>query len=212
MSEIKENIAQNIVRLRIENKMTQPELASRLNYSDKSISKWENGIATPPIDVLKELADIFNVSLDYLVCNTDDSSYDATYSAKEYRTNKVIITLLAVSLVWMIATFLYVYTSIFADKNLWILFVYAFPLSLIVLLVFNLLWGKKKFTFIIISVLIWGIITSCYLSLLNALNQGLWAIFILGAPMQIVTVLWSQLKTKKSKPKRKTNLNKKEKE
>ncbi len=43
MSKIKENIANNIAELRKLHKMTQQDLAERLNYKDKAISKWERG-------------------------------------------------------------------------------------------------------------------------------------------------------------------------
>ena len=103
MDNVKENIAKNIARLRTENNMTQPELAKKLNYTDKSVSKWEHGIATPPIDVLKEIADIFGVTVDDMLRDMSDEEYDKIYTAKENKPNKIIITLLAVSLVWLIA-------------------------------------------------------------------------------------------------------------
>ena len=39
--EIKQNIANNIIALRKKNKWTQAELADKINYSDKAVSKWE---------------------------------------------------------------------------------------------------------------------------------------------------------------------------
>lgn len=67
MADIKNNIAKNITELRILNNMTQMELAEKLNYSDKTISKWERGDSSPDISVLVEIADMFGVTLDYLV-------------------------------------------------------------------------------------------------------------------------------------------------
>ena len=67
MDDIKSIVAKNITELRILNNMTQLELAEKLNYSDKAISKWERGESTPDISVLVMIADIFGVSLDYLV-------------------------------------------------------------------------------------------------------------------------------------------------
>ena len=91
MDNVKENIAKNIARLRTENNMTQPELAKKLNYTDKSVSKWEHGIATPPIDVLKEIADIFGVTVDDMLRDMSDEEYDKIYTAKENKPNKIII-------------------------------------------------------------------------------------------------------------------------
>ena len=192
MNDIKDNIAKNISRLRTERNMTQPELAKRLNYSDKSVSKWENGISTPPIDVLKEIADIFEVTLDDLVRDPDAGEYDRIYTARENKPNKIVITLLAIILVWLIVIVMYVYGSVLADENYWQLFVYAVPVSAVVALVFNCLWGKRSYTFILVSVIIWSALASLYLSFLE---YNPWMIFIVGVPVQIATILWSQLKS-----------------
>ena len=195
MNNVKEMLSQNLVKLRLESKMTQNEVAEKLNYTDKSVSKWERGEATPPIDVLKDLADLYSVSLDYLVSDTENGSYDRRYTSRANNANKVIIMLLAVSLVWIVATVLFAYGIIFAEQSFWTLFVGAVPFTLIVLLVFNGIWGKRKYTFILISMLIWTIITTIYLVFLIApSNYNLWAIFIIGVPLQIATILWSQLK------------------
>ena len=60
-------IAKNITALRQNRKMTQAELAEKLNYSDKAVSKWERGESVPDVLVLKSIADMFGVSLDYLL-------------------------------------------------------------------------------------------------------------------------------------------------
>lgn len=195
MNNVKEMLPKNLVKLRSESKMTQSEVAEKLNYTDKSVSKWERGEAIPPIDVLKDLADLYGVSLDYLVGNTENGSYDRRYTSKANNTNKVVIMLLAVSLVWIVATVLYAYGIIFAQSSFWTLFVGAVPLTTVVLIVFNGIWGKRKFTFILISVLIWSLITTIYLVFLTTPSRyNLWAIFIIGIPLQVATILWSQLK------------------
>lgn len=195
MNNVKEMLPKNLVKLRSESKMTQSEVAEKLNYTDKSVSKWERGEAIPPIDVLKDLADLYGVSLDYLIGNTENGSYDRRYTSKANNTNKVVIMLLAVSLVWIVATVLYAYGIIFAQSSFWTLFVGAVPLTTVVLIVFNGIWGKRKFTFILISVLIWSLITTIYLVFLTTPSRyNLWAIFIIGIPLQVATILWSQLK------------------
>ena len=55
--DIKENLAQNLTRLRKAEGLTQAELATKLNYSDKAVSKWERGESVPDLYVLKQLAD-----------------------------------------------------------------------------------------------------------------------------------------------------------
>lgn len=197
MSEIRNNIAENLYRLRLESNLTQSELAQKLNYTDKSVSKWENGDATPPIDTLKELADLYGVTLDYLTSKDPHDNISNNYSSKENNTNKIIITILAVSIVWLIATVCYVYSYILANVSIWKIFIYAVPVSLIILLVFNGIWGKRKYIFIICSLLIWSILASFYIMFLD---KSPWALFIIGVPLQVGTILWANLK-----PNRKIN-------
>ena len=201
MKELREIIGKNLTTLRLEFKMTQAELAEKLNYTDKSVSKWENGDAMPPVDTLKSLADLYGVTLDYLVTeNPDEGFRDNIYSTKENNVNKLIITLLATSLVWLIATILYVYAFSLGGFSFWQVFIFATPVTAIVLIVFNGIWGKRIFTFILISVLVWTSLLSIYVFFLD---NHLWAIFIIGVPLQIATVLWMQLK-----PRRKHKRNK----
>ncbi len=67
MQDLKPIIAKNIAELRKAASMTQIELATRLNYSDKAVSKWERGESIPDVGVLKEIADLFEVRVDYLL-------------------------------------------------------------------------------------------------------------------------------------------------
>ncbi len=57
--------------LRIEKRLTQPQLAKILNVSNGIISGWENGIYEPKISYLKEIADYFGVCADYLIGRQD---------------------------------------------------------------------------------------------------------------------------------------------
>ena len=64
---MKERIGDRIKGLRKSNHLTQFQLAETLFVSDKTISKWEQNKSEPDIDLLIEIANIFNVSLDYLL-------------------------------------------------------------------------------------------------------------------------------------------------
>lgn len=196
MNSIKDSLAKNITTLRIKNKMTQMELANKLNYTDKSVSKWEHGDSTPPIEVIKEIADLFGVTVDFLISEGNDESYDKIYVGKTNFANKIIITCLAVLIVWLLATMVFFYSTYFSLGKAWLVFIYALPLSFIVLIVFNGIWGKRKYTFILISFLIWTVLTTLFLQVSGG---KMWAIFLLGAPLQIATILWSQLKPRKRK-------------
>lgn len=193
MENIKDIIAQNLTYLRNKNNMTQLELAEKLNYTDKSVSKWERGETTPPIDVLKSLAELYGISLDTL-CSENPNFDTEKQVQNKISTNKLLVTFLSVSVVWLLATLLFVSSSMFNMTRPWILFVCAVPISSIVLLVFNCIWGKRLYTFFIVSILIWSILASVYLLLLE---YNFWLIFIIGIPLQVAVVLWSQFKVNK---------------
>ena len=61
------NVGKTIARLRHNCGMTQTDLAERLGVSNKAVSKWENGQGYPDITLLPMLAEIFCVSIDYLI-------------------------------------------------------------------------------------------------------------------------------------------------
>ena len=64
-------IGEKIRTLRLQQKMTQEQLADRLGVSYQSISRWENGITYPDIEFLPSIANYFSVSLDFLMGQDD---------------------------------------------------------------------------------------------------------------------------------------------
>jgi phosphoglucosamine mutase len=60
-------IAEKITHLRISNNISQEKLASLLDVSRQSISKWESGESMPQIDKILELCDLFKVTTDELL-------------------------------------------------------------------------------------------------------------------------------------------------
>ena len=61
-----------IKKLRIDNKLTQKQMAQILNIREASFQRFEYGTGRPSLDSLLIIADYFNVSLDYLVGRTDN--------------------------------------------------------------------------------------------------------------------------------------------
>ncbi len=195
MEEVRKIIGKNISILRKNKKLTQLELAEALNYSDKAISKWECGDSLPDIEILVEVAQFFGVSLDYLVTAEHDKSQENMIKQpKRYTHNKIMITCLGVIAVWMIATILYICLDRVGLANYaWTPFIHAIPASFIVLLVFNCVWGKKTLRFVYISLLAWTLLLSIYIIFLS---YNFWMIFIIGIPVQIAILLWSQIRKK----------------
>ncbi|MBR3972850.1 MAG: helix-turn-helix transcriptional regulator [Oscillospiraceae bacterium] len=60
------NLGENIYRLRTEKNMSQGSLADALGVSRQSVSKWENNSATPELDKLIKMSELFSVTLDEL--------------------------------------------------------------------------------------------------------------------------------------------------
>lgn len=65
-----------ITNLRKEKNWSQTDLANKSNVSREMISKYERGIAIPSVDAAKKIANAFNVSLDYLVGEGVNSTFD----------------------------------------------------------------------------------------------------------------------------------------
>jgi len=62
-----ETLGKKISKYRKLKQMTQEDLAIKLNVSAQAVSKWENDLSIPDLPLLIELADIFNVSMDELL-------------------------------------------------------------------------------------------------------------------------------------------------
>ena len=201
MKDLKETVAEKLVFLRRENKLTQAELAEKLNYSDKSVSKWERGEALPDVEVLVKISRLFNVSLDYLV-NENSAAASVSTPVKSLRRNHLIIASISVWTVWVIATLIFVFCQIGAGVSPWTVFVWAVPASCIVAIVFNGIWGKHWAIFLLCSLLVWSIILACYLQFLK---YNLWQMFIVGVPPQVIIILWSRLKRSPASKKQKEN-------
>lgn len=199
MEDLKSVIAKNIVALRQGAKLTQSELAERLNYSDKAISKWERAESLPDITVLKAIADLFAVPLDYLVREENDVPAAASEQVNGKHNHRVITTL-SVLIVWFVATLAFVLMDMIAPslKMRYIVFVYALPLSMIVWLVMNSVWFNVRKNYLIISLMMWTGLLSVILTL-HCFNIGSWQLLLLGIPGQIAIWLWSKLKYRKEK-------------
>ena len=199
MEDIKTIIAQNIANLRRESGMTQIELADKLNYSDKAISKWERGESVPDVTVLKAIADLFGVTVDYLISSEHAESARTKENADpekalQRKRKHAMITSMSIILVWVIATILFIVLDVaLKDTHVHLLaFAYAVPVSCIVWVVFNSLWHNKRWNYAIISLMVWTLLACVHLSVLAG-GVNLWQIYLLGIPGQIIIFLWSKM-------------------
>ncbi len=195
MKDIKSIVAENITELRIRNNLTQMELAEKLNYSDKTISKWERAESSPDISVLVEIASLFGVSLDCLVSAEEITEADVKKPIETPKYSRRVISYISETVVWIVATLAFIITSLIIGRMefQWLYFVYALPVMLIVKLVLNTLWFNPRRNYLIISAFVWSVLLSIHATFLYfKMNVAL--IYLLGVVAQIVIVMWSFLK------------------
>lgn len=184
---LKERLSNNLKRYRKENNLTQQQLAEKLNYSDKSISKWERKEGIPDIIILSRLADLYNISLnDFL---TDDLKQ--IKKANNRKRNR-IISLISFVGIWFVAVVIYVVFSLLGldTLSLWKIFIYALPVSMVVLIVLSQIWGTKLQKFLSISIFIWSFVLALFFGFSNV---KLWLLFVAAVPIQVIVILWSKL-------------------
>ena len=200
MEDIKSNVAKNITELRILNNMTQMELGERLNYSDKTISKWERVESSPDLSALVEMADLFGVTLDYLVKSENIEEAVVERKTKEASFNRRAVSYIAEGGGWIVAIFAFIVTTLITNQMTfqWLYFVYALPVVLIVKLIFNSIWFNPRHNYLIISALMWSIFVAIHITFLYfKVNVSL--IYLLGVAGQIVIILCSYINKPKIK-------------
>ncbi|MBE6965702.1 MAG: helix-turn-helix transcriptional regulator [Ruminococcaceae bacterium] len=199
MDDLRLIIAKNISELRRTAEMTQFELAERLNYSDKAVSKWERGESVPDIAVLKNIADIFSVTVDYLLEEEHTKKRFDKPQNKIRLANRGFITGMSITLVWLIALLVFVTGDMFREQLLgyhWLIFLWAVPVTFIVWLVLNSVWFNKRRNFLIISFLMWTSLAAIHVSLIVLFDINVRFIYLLGIPGQIIILFWSFIRSK----------------
>lgn len=74
------DIGKRIKALRVENSMTQKQLAEKLGLTPKMISFYEQGERIPPLDIVEKLVNIFSQSSDYIIGITSAQKNSTTDS------------------------------------------------------------------------------------------------------------------------------------
>lgn len=200
MEDIKNIVAENISSLRQMHNMTQMELGEKLNYSDKTISKWERGESTPDISVLVEIADLFGVTLDSLVRPENMKAAVSESKPEETKYNRRVIAYISESVPVLVAIFAFIITTlIIGDTTFqWLYFIYALPLAFVVELIFNSVWFNPRRNYFIVSELMWSILVAIHTTFLYFdIDVGL--VYLIGVAGQVVVVLWSFIKVPKKK-------------
>ena len=181
-------VAKNLIKFRKANGLTQLELAEKLNYSDKAISKWERGESLPDVYMLQIIANMFDITLNDLV------SENTVVNKPKTQFNNSVVMALSVGIAWLVAVVLFTLLVIAKINMAWLTFVYAIPVSLIISIVFCKIFNYKILLFLSISGLYYTIPLSIYLTIGWVENIAL--LFLIAIPLQILTILWHFRKKK----------------
>ena len=203
---VKYRIGANIAAYRKRDGLTQASLAEKLNYSDKAVSKWERGESVPDVLTLMQLAELFGITVNELVCdpnalpeNSDSKLEKAMTQVSEKalkrKANKNVIQALSSTLVWFIALSAFVILSSFDFLEAYscLLFYVAIPANAIVLLSLRSAWHDFRWNQMLISLIVWGSLLSIYMIILTAYHYNFWKVFLLGIPGQIAIFLWFRM-------------------
>ncbi len=187
--EIRDLIASNIAFYRKSASLTQSELAEKINYSDKSVSKWERGEGLPDIYVLSLIAEACKVEADVFLKETPKTSIKPVINPKKQH---IIVLLLSVGIALLAAVVASVCFSFLGlsklDKYVWCMLPVA---ASVIFTVFSKLWLSNITTCIAVSLIVWS--TSFGIFKCVPVNNS-WSVFYVAAVLQIMVVLWFLLK------------------
>lgn len=188
MNDIKDIFAKNLSELRQASGMTQLELGERLNYSDKTVSKWERGESIPDAGILKQIADVFGVTVDYLLDPEHAAGAAPAAVLEENDTvfrRHMTIRRIVLAGVWLLSFVIIVLCWIVTRKFFWLILIWTLPVSFLLSIIFTSLWSRNKGrdNYIFISLFIFSILLAIYLS---ALKANLWMLFLIMIPVEVL--------------------------
>ena len=190
--EFKSVVARKIAYYRKLEGITQGQLAEMLNYSDKSVSKWERGEGIPDAYVLSLIAEHFGVTLN------DLTSVEEPKISGKFIKKREFVPYLSVGLVWLVAALVFFILEIIpvSIEREWLSFIYAVPVMFIVITVFSCLWYKNVARALSVSGIIWGV----FVSLIVTFPLAKLALFLIPcAIFQALVILWFYMMSRTSK-------------
>ena len=200
---LKDHIGMNISLYRKKQGLTQAGLAEKLNYSDKAVSKWERGESVPDVMTLVSISQVLGVTVDNLLSDPNalpeqtgpvqQAMGHVVEKTLKRKADKRIIVQLSSLLVWFVALFVYVVLSSVDIPGSWLAFFFAVPADAIVVLSLRSAWHDFRSNRFLISVLMWGMLLSIYMTLLVLPGLNVWRILLLGIPGQAAIWLWFRM-------------------
>lgn len=205
---IEQIIAQNLIDLRKSKKLKQSELSEAIGYSDKTISRWENGSTMPDVSTLVKLAEFYNVSLEDLI--NENATAKAEDNKKSNNREDIInfysMIGLGVLTIWTVATLIHVGLIMIKQVNFWQVYIIAMPVSSLLIYKYTRKNMKIKwFNFLMLSI---TICTSILFFYIAYLEYNFWQLFIVIVPLEGISVISSFFSKKGAKVKKAKSNNK----
>ena len=188
MNDLKLIFASNLIRLRRAAGLTQMTLAEKINYSDKSVSKWERGEAIPDAYVLKELSSLFGITVDELLSAHSEWKSDDPDLSKKEEYSQLTIILISIAGIFTLCFLEFILVWMLVDKLHWIVLFAAIPISLIALLVMNSIWYKGRHNMYIVMALVLTLFLLGYLTGLM-FEYNFWQLLLVIIPAEIIVML-----------------------
>lgn len=208
MEDLSAIVGKNLVRLRKAKGLTQQQLADLLHYSDKSISKWELGYAIPSVDILKEFADYYGVTIDSLLeVIPDEKVAEIAQAEKDKKdpdvANKAIILALANVAIYGIAVAILVSSILLeGSTTAWPVLIWAVPICLFASYILcHLFYKNEVLDTILASCFVWTLLFSFCVQWkwFNEPSQDIWYILFVGLPIQAIIILISIMRYNRKK-------------
>ena len=188
MEDLKVVFASNLIALRASAGMTQAELGEKISYSDKSISKWERAEALPDVAVVKNLADLFGVSVDFMLESHGEWKPEHVETTRSF--DEKMVTGVAFMAIWTLAALLFVIFWIFG-YTFWVIFLCAAPISLITALVLNSIWNEGRYNMLIVLAIVFAVFAVIYFFLRKYTP---WQLVFVLVPAELLVLLSFQIR------------------
>ncbi len=191
LSDLKLVTASNIINLRTAAGMTQAELGAKLNYSDKTISKWERGEAIPDAWVLTQMAELFGVTVDELLSAHD--KWEPTLTEDELPGPSYSVTvLISVVLLGIFTAGLAVFVTLWMLGIVeWRVFLVTLSVGILTYMILDIVFKHGRRLQYILAAFVLSLFLLAYF-FLHRYNP--WQLFLLLVPAEALVFLSCNIK------------------
>lgn len=194
LSELKLISASNLINLRTGRGWTQAELGAKLNYSDKTVSKWERGEAIPDAYVLLQLAELFGVTVDDLLSSHDQWEPPVPAEEEVPTYSYSINVILSIVLLGVFTIALTVFVTLWLlDILEWRVFLVALSAELLVGLVLDCVFKRARHLQYILAAFVLSLFLLAYFFL--PVHKP-WQLFLLAVPAEAIVFLSCNVRRK----------------